>query len=127
RVGTDGRAGVEGGLDAFSKTLAETHVEGMVGRAGGVEAAGGSAEGRIVGAVAVGGTRMAVGRRAWPECVGEAGRSRGRRADAGGGERLLDGADDQAANEARIAEADVRLGRMDVDVDQCGVERQEKH
>src|SRR5690606_12650169 len=69
RVGTDGRAGVEGGLDAFSKTLAETHVEGTVGRVGGVEAAGGSAEGRIVGAVAVGGTRMAVGRRAWPECV----------------------------------------------------------
>ena len=77
--------------------------------------------------MAVGRAGMAVGRRTRPEGAHHAGRARGRRANARCGERLLDRADDQPAHEAGIAETHVGLGRMDVDVDQCRIERQEKH
>ena len=36
---------------------------------------------------------------------------------AGGGERMAQAPDDQAAHQARIAEPDLGLGRVDVDVD----------
>ena len=42
---------------------------------------------------------------------------RGRGPEAGAGERVADGADDEGAHEARVAEAHLRLGRMHVDVD----------
>ncbi len=39
---------------------------------------------------------------------------------AGAGQRVAQRADDQAAHQARIAEAHLGLGRMDVDVDLVG-------
>ena len=55
-------------------------------------------------------------------------RSRVRRcgANAGAGQRLADRAEDQAAHQAGIAEADIGLGRVDVYVDQCRIERDEQ-
>ena len=41
-------------------------------------------------------------------------------------QRAAQAADDQAANQPRITEANIRLGRMHVDVDQRRVERQEE-
>ena len=42
-------------------------------------------------------------------------------------QRLAQRADDQAADQAGIAEAHLRLGRVDVDVDQRRIEREEQH
>ena len=119
RVRPCGRAGIEGSLDAFAKP----YVEGAVGRTGRLEADRGCAEGGIVDTVAVGGAGMPIGRRTGAESAGEPCRAGGRGAYAGGGERLLDRADDQPAHEAWITETYVGLGRVDVDVDQCRVER----
>ena len=56
-------------------------------------------------------------RRLRPQGCQRARAARGRGAEAGAGERLLEGRDDEAAHEGRIAEAHLRLGRMHVDVD----------
>ena len=51
---------------------------------------------------------------------------RGRGVMAGGGERPLERADDEAAHQRGIAEADLGLGRVDVDVDHVGREIDEE-
>ncbi len=46
---------------------------------------------------------------------------------AGGGQGVAQAADDQAAHQGRIAEPDLGLGRVDVDVDEQRVDLEEQH
>jgi len=75
----------------------------------------------------VGRAAMAIGCGTGPERRHHAGRSGGGGADAGIAKRLADGANDQAAHQTGIAEAHIGLGRVDIDVDDGRIERQEQH
>ncbi len=76
--------------------------------------------------MAAGGVRGAAGLAAGAEGAHHRRRTRGRGTDAGGRQRLADGTDDQPAHQARIAEANVGLGRMHVDVDEGRIDLEEQ-
>ncbi len=88
----------------------------------------GFGEAAPAGAVRV---RRAVGQGigARPERAERCFRRGGRGAMAGGGQRMLERADDQPAHQAGVAEAHLGLRRMDIDVDQLGrhLEEQRHH
>ena len=86
------------------------------------------------GSAAAAGTQSAArhaaaSRRARAERGERGGGDRRRGAMPGGGERVAQGADDQAAHQRRVAEPHLGLGRMDVDVDlvRRAVEKQRDH
>ena len=113
-------AGVESGLRGFAEAAFQRPLQ----RSGGLEAADrGAAKAGIEAAMPAGRARMTVDGRTRAESADHRGRARRCGANAGAGQRLADRADDQPAHQPGIAEAHIGLGRVDVDVDQCRIER----